>query len=149
MAFAPLAGVSGVHLFSLQKGPGAEQLRATAFPVLDLGPRLDEATGPFLDTAAVMKNLDLVVTIDTPLAHLAGALGVTAWVVLSGNSDHRWLLDRADSPWYPTLRLFRQEAGDCGAVFTRMAAALRARVAGPPPTPSPSPTRGGRELVLE
>jgi tetratricopeptide (TPR) repeat protein len=145
MAFAPLAGVSRVHLFSLQKGPGAERVRAAAFPVLDLGPLLDEATGPFLDTAAVMKNFDLVVTVDTSLAHLAGALGVTAWVVLSGNSDHRWLLDRADSPWYPTLRLFRQEAGDRGAVFTRMAAALRERVAGPPPTPSPSPTGGGGE----
>ena len=132
--FAPLAGVPGVRLFSLQKGPGTEQLRAAGmFPVIDLGPRLDEGTGPFVDTAAVMKNLDLVVTVDTALAHLAGALGVPVWLVLSSAADCRWMLDREDSPWYPTLRLFRPSAGDAGAdVFARLAAALRERAAATP-----------------
>lgn len=129
--FEPLARVPGVHLFSLQKAPGAEQLQAALpFPVHDLGPRLDEVTGPFMDTAAVMKNLDLVITVDTALAHLAGALGVSAWVVLSSASDSRWMLERDNSPWYPTLRLFRQQAwGGGDRVFARVAAALRERVA--------------------
>src|SRR5262249_9152912 len=74
--FAPLAEVSKVRLVSLQKGPGMEQLREAHFPIVDLGEGLDEASGPFMDTAAVMRNLDLVVTSDTAIAHLAGALGM-------------------------------------------------------------------------
>jgi tetratricopeptide (TPR) repeat protein len=99
--FAELARVDGVRLFSLQKGAGTEQLQALPAdcPVVDLGSRLDEASGPFLDTAAVMKGLDLVITVDTALAHLAGALGVPVWIVLAATSDWRWLLDRADAPW--------------------------------------------------
>ncbi|HEX8199580.1 MAG TPA: tetratricopeptide repeat protein [Isosphaeraceae bacterium] len=129
--FAPLAGIEGVRLLSLQKGPGAEQLREAEglFPVVDLGPGLDEASGAFMDTAAVMKGLDLVISCDTAVAHLAGALGVPTWVALSSAPDWRWLLDREDSPWYPTLRLFRQwpdEPGRWGPVFERMAAELEA-----------------------
>jgi tetratricopeptide (TPR) repeat protein len=126
--FAPLARVPGVRLFSLQKGPGSEQLRdlPADCPVIDLGPRLDEHSGPFLDTAAVMKNLDLVIAVDTAVAHLAGGLGVPVWVVLSAATDWRWLLERADSPWYPTARLFRQASwGDWEGVFTRMDQELR------------------------
>ncbi len=125
--FEPLARVPGVHLVSLQKGPGTEQVEALAgrFPVITLGPHVDLTAGAFMDTAAIMKNLDLVITSDTALAHLAGALAVPAWVVLSAAPDWRWLLDREDSPWYPTLRLFRQKnQGDWPEVFARMAGAL-------------------------
>src|SRR5207247_560080 len=82
--------------------------------------------GAFLDTAAVIANLDLVVTCDTAIAHLAGALGVATWVALPAVPDWRWLLDREDSPWYPTARLFRQAVpGRWEEPFERMAAALR------------------------
>jgi tetratricopeptide (TPR) repeat protein len=130
--FEPLARCSGVRLLSLQKGAGAGQLQNVAdrFPVIDLGSRLDEAAGAFMDTAAVMISLDLVVTSDTSIAHLAGALGVPVWVALPFIPDWRWLLDRNDSPWYPTMRLFRQESrGDWQGVFQRIEGALRQRVA--------------------
>jgi tetratricopeptide (TPR) repeat protein len=124
--FAPLAEVPGVQLVSLQKGFGSEQVREVAFPVLDLGPRLDEAAGPFMDTAAVMKNLDLVITSDTAIPHLAGALGVPTWMALPYSPHWIWLTDREDSPWYPTLRLFRQRTwGNWQEVFARLAAELR------------------------
>jgi len=126
--FAPLAEVPGVRLISLQKGPGAGQLQAPArqFPVLDLGGRLDESTGAFMDTAAVMKNLDLVICSDTAIPHLAGALGIPVWVALPLVPDWRWLQDRADTPWYPTMRLFRQtQHGHWKDVFARMAEELK------------------------
>jgi tetratricopeptide (TPR) repeat protein/ADP-heptose:LPS heptosyltransferase len=122
--FAPLGRLAGVRLISLQKGPGLEQLRTLAglFPVTDLGRRLDEESGAFMDTAAIMKSLDLVVTADTSIAHLAGALGVPVWVALPFAPDWRWLLHREDSPWYPTMRLYRQsEPGAWQPIFERMA----------------------------
>jgi tetratricopeptide (TPR) repeat protein len=125
--FAALARVPGVRLFSLQKYDGLEQLKALdgAFPVVDLGSRLDEATGPFMDTAAVLMNLDLFVTSDTAVAHLAGALGVPVWVPLSSAPGWQWMLAREDCPWYPTMRLFRQpRLGEWPAVFDRIAAEL-------------------------
>jgi hypothetical protein len=128
--FAPLARVPGVHLFSLQKGPGAEQLAALTdrFPVTDLGSGLDD----FRDTAAVLKNLDLVVSVDTSVAHLAGALGIPVWVALHFPAEWRWLTGREDSPWYPTMRLFRQTSpGQWEDVFRRIAEALRPRMAAP------------------
>ena len=130
--FAALARVPGVRLYGLQKGPARDQIRALArdFAVTDLGGTLDEAAGAFMDTAAVMMNLDLVVTTDTSIAHLAGALGVPVWVALSIGPDWRWLRDREDSPWYPSMRLFRQScAHDWDDVFARMAAELRSRLA--------------------
>ena len=117
--FAPLARVPGVHLFSLQKGPGAEQLAPLTdrFPVTDLGSNLDD----FVDAAAVLKNLDLVISVDTAIAHLAGALGIPVWVALPFAPDWRWLMGREDSPWYPTMRLFRQDrAGDWAGVFAEI-----------------------------
>jgi len=120
--FALLA-IEGVSLVSLQKGPGVEQLEALGdrFTVHQLGNDLD-AGGAFLDTAAVMKNLDLVIASDTAIAHLAGALGVPVWVALGQVPDWRWLSDREDSPWYDSARLFRQPArGSWGEVFARMA----------------------------
>lgn len=147
-SFEPLARVPGVRLYSLQKGAGSEQLGGLAgrFDVVDLGKRLDEATGPFLDTAAVIKQLDLVITSDTSIPHLAGALGVPVWLALSFVPDWRWLVDRDDSPWYPSLRLFRQPSrGDWQSVFRRMAEELERLVGGrgealsPPPKPRREP----------
>jgi tetratricopeptide (TPR) repeat protein len=132
--FTRLARLDGVRLISLQKGPGTEQLAAlpTDCPVLDLGARLDETSGAFMDTAAAMANLDLVVTSDTAVPHLAGALAVPTWVALPLVPDWRWLLGREDSPWYPTMRLFRQrEAGDWDEVFGRIAEELRRKLAAP------------------
>jgi tetratricopeptide (TPR) repeat protein len=127
--FAPLAAVPRVRLVSLQDGPGTEQLAALAgrFAVTPPGPEFG-AAGALADTAAVIASLDLVVTVDTATTHLAGALGVPVWVPLPALVDWRWLLDRDDSPWYPTLRLFRQRSlGDWEPVFERMAAELRRR----------------------
>src|SRR5262249_22734248 len=122
--FAALAEVRGLKLVNLQKGAGREQLPSVVsqFDLIDLGDRLDEPPGALTDRAAVMSSLDLVITSDTAIAHLAGALGVPVWVVLSSAPDWRWLLQREDSPWYPTMRLFRQsKLGEWDDVFARMA----------------------------
>lgn len=119
----PLAHVDGVRLASLQIGYGTEQLAETAgrFAVTDLS----AGQSDLMDAAAIMRNLDLVVTPDTALAHLAGALGVPVWLALALEPEARWMLGRDDSPWYPSMRLFRQTAwGDWEGVFTRMAVAL-------------------------
>jgi tetratricopeptide (TPR) repeat protein len=126
--FLPLARLPGVRLVSLQKGLGSEQLRSlpAGNGIVELGSRLDETDGAFLDTAAVMQHLDLVITSDTSIAHLAGGLGVPVWMAVNFSSDWRWLLEREDSPWYPTMRLFRQRRfGSWGEVFERIAALLR------------------------
>ncbi len=114
-----LAGMPGVRWVSLQKGHGA----ATDLPfeTLDLSPLLHD----FADTAAAILQLDLVITVDTSVAHLAGALGRPVWVLLPFAPDWRWLLDRHDSPWYPTARLFRQPArGDWVHVIAQVGEAL-------------------------
>jgi hypothetical protein len=86
----------------------------------------DEGGDAFVDTAAIMSNLDLIITSDTSIAHLAGALGRPTWVALKYVPDWRWLLNRDDSPWYPTLRLFRQQTpGDWNFVFAKIAQELR------------------------
>jgi tetratricopeptide (TPR) repeat protein len=121
--FEPLARVPGVRLFSLQRDAGREQLAVIGnrFRVVDLGHQLDD----FLTTAAALKNLNLVVTIDTAVAHLAGALALPVWVLLSCDPDWRWMLQRDDTPWYPTMRLFRQRAfGKWEEVMQRVAQAL-------------------------
>ncbi len=122
--FRPLVQVDNIRLLSLQVGPGTDQLKAATFAVTDLGNRFDPNS--LTDLAAVLMNMDLVVTVDTSIAHLAGALGVPVWVLLPVVPDWRWLLERADSPWYPTMRLFRQrQANDWNEVFTRITAELR------------------------
>jgi Flp pilus assembly protein TadD len=132
--FAPLAHVDGVQLIALQKNAGREQLPAFAaeHAIIDWGGRLDETTGSMVDAAAVLMGVDLFISIDTALAHLAGALGRPVWVALAFAADWRWQLDRDDSPWYPTMRLFRQtQPGDWEGVFVRIAQQLAEVVARP------------------
>ncbi len=124
--FEPLAKIKGVRLVSLQVGPGTEQLASLGnrFGVLDFGDSLDK-DGAFLDTAAIMKNLDLIVTVDSALANLAGAIRVPVWVPLPFLAYWTWLLERPDTPWYPTMRLYRQKKlGDWSGVFEEIAADL-------------------------
>jgi hypothetical protein len=118
--FELLGQIPGVRLFSLQVGHGVEQLPHIPFPLADLGSRFDLSS--FDDVAAVVTNLDLVISVDSVIAHLAGALGTPVWVALSYSPDPRWMPEREDSPWYPTMRLFRQRTpGDWKSVFDRMA----------------------------
>ncbi len=132
--FAPLAELPGVCLISLQVGDGRDQVQAKGgrFPVIDLPMRRGR---DFSETAAIMCSLDLVISPDTAVAHLAGGLGVPVWAALPYACDWRWLSRRDDSPWYPTMRLFRQaRPGEWGPVFERMAEALKkvvGRQAGP------------------
>ncbi len=121
---APLADVSGVQFFSLQKGPAAGQPRPPGLNMFDWTGELHD----FADTAGLLANLDLVITVDTAVAHLAGAMGIRTWVLLPVVPDWRWMLNREDSPWYPTLRLFRQKSrGDWAGVIQAVAQALKAR----------------------
>ena len=126
--FAPLAAVPGVSLVSLQKGAPAEQLR-TPPPGLAVRDVMGEI-GDFAGTAALAAGLDLVIAVDTSVAHLAGALGKPVWVLSRHDGCWRWLLERDDSPWYPTLRLYRQtRPGAWAEVIARVAADLAGLVA--------------------
>ncbi len=124
--FAPLAALPGCRLISLQKGCGLDQIASSGVPVETLGDDFDAGPDAFLDTAAVMANLDLIVSVDTSIAHLAGALGRPAWIALKHIPEWRWMLGRDDSPWYPTMRLFRQPSiGDWEGVFANITEALK------------------------
>lgn len=103
--FAPLAKIDGVKLFSLQKGDAVKQIGQFGIEIENLAEHLET----FADTAAAIENLDLVISVDTAVLHLAAAMGKSAWALIPFSPDWRWLLDRSDSPWYPTLRLFRQK----------------------------------------
>jgi ADP-heptose:LPS heptosyltransferase len=117
--FAPLVQVSGVAWFSLQRGPQAAELWA-APPGLELA-NLERDRGSLTETAAALLGLDLLIAVDTMLVHLAGALGRPVWVLQPFAPDYRWLLEREDSPWYPTARLFRQPApGQWAPVIERL-----------------------------
>jgi hypothetical protein len=129
-----IASLPGVRLISLQKGRGCEQLDALPAGMLVQVPGDGFDAGPdaFLDTAAVLENMDLVITSDTAMAHLAGALGRPTWVVLKRVPDWRWFLERADSPWYPGHRLFRQQRwGDWQGVFDEIYRELSRLAAAP------------------
>ncbi len=121
--FKPLSEVPDVTWFSLQVGERSRDLMLLNRPrITDLSHWLTD----FAETAAAACHLDLVITIDTSVAHLAGALGCPTWVLLPYNADWRWLIERDDSPWYPTARLFRQkEPGDWTGVISGIASALR------------------------
>ncbi len=131
-SLAALAAIDGVRLISLQKGLGEEQIAAVDFRnrIETLGEHFDEDGGAFADTAAAMMSLDLVVCPNTAIAHLAGALGRDVFLALPRAGDWRWLIGREDTPWYPTVRLFRQTvSGDWSDVVARMAHVIRERLA--------------------
>lgn len=120
---AQLSVLPNVRLYSLQKIHGLEQLQTLpAHYPITVFYELDTKYGPFMDTAALIKNLDLVVTIDTSIAHLAGGLGTQTFVLLPYHADWRWLQDRTYSPWYPNITLFRQKkTGDWDSVVASVA----------------------------
>ena len=127
--YAGLSKIPGVRLISLQRHD--ETGRIGDFPVEQFGPEFDGGTDAFIDSAALMQSLDLVITPDTAIAHLAGALGRPVWVAAKYVPDWRWLLDRSDSPWYPTMRLFRQPAAeDWDGPFLQMQTELAGLIAG-------------------
>lgn len=124
---APLMNMQGVQCFSLQKGDAGPFTDMVPGPaeLVDLTAQWDD----FTDSAAMLQNLDLVITVDTAVAHLAGAMKRPVWVMLAPNADWRWLLDREDSPWYPGMRLFRRGFGEArDAQVGRVAAALQGRL---------------------
>jgi hypothetical protein len=125
--FEALAGLPGVKFVSLQKGTGCEQVAGSLLPVVDFTEQMDnEPAGPFMDTAAVLRLLDLVICCDSSIIHVAGAMGVRVWTALTFIPDWRWLLDGESTPWYPSMRLFRQKRrGDWTEVFERIAGALK------------------------
>ncbi len=133
-SLAPLASVAGVRLISLQKNAGVEEVETLhdrgAQWLETLDKDMDADGRAFVDTAAIIANLDLVISIDTSIAHLSGALGKNVWIALKRAPEWRWLLERPDSPWYPTARLFRQQRkGDWSELFSIMAKALEDIVA--------------------
>jgi len=107
--FAPLQNISNITLYSLQKYDGVEEIITMSDFPLHCFENLDEESGPFMDTAALIKNLNLIITVDTAIAHLAGALGCNVWLLLPYSTDWRWINNRTDSPWYPTMRIFKQK----------------------------------------
>jgi tetratricopeptide (TPR) repeat protein len=123
-ALEPFCDLPGVSFASLQVGPhAADVAQHPALKVIDLAPQLAD----FAETAGAVEALDLVITVDTAVAHLAGALGKPTWVLLPEVNDWRWMLEREDNPWYPTMRLFRQRPGDgWDKVIPRVAAELAA-----------------------
>lgn len=117
----PLVGIEGIHFFSLQIGAAAQQLASVTSAITDLAP----VTTDMADTAAQMEHLDLVIGVDTSVTHLAGALAKPTWLLLPRCADWRWFTEREDSPWYPTMRLFRQrKSGNWSEIVDRVSSAL-------------------------
>jgi len=122
--FIELLGIPGTSVYSLQKGDRQADIAKHGCEALvqSLGDRL----GDFADTAAIISQLDMVITVDTSVAHLAGALGKPAWVVIPFAPDWRWMMNSTETPWYPSMRLFRQKKpGDWQTVFAELRGALR------------------------
>ena len=133
--FKPLCDIPGIKVYSLQKDREDEATTKLGKGVEDLAPFLAD----FSETAGAISQLDLVVSVDTAVAHLAGALGHNVWTLLPYNADWRWLLEREDSPWYPTMRLFRQsKSGDWKTVLTKVRAELLRMGPTPPPLSEPN-----------
>ena len=144
----PLAEVEGVRLLSLQKGDAsADLVSSSEFPIEDLSRDL----GDFSDTAAAIQQMDLVISVDTAVAHLAGAMAKPVWLLLPKVCDFRWLESRTDSPWYPTMRLFRQERrGEWKDVVLRASKALKSLVeGGGEPMQAPGRSPMGRAGMAE
>jgi Tfp pilus assembly protein PilF len=131
-ALAPLARLPGVRLISLQKGQSTPALdRRPDGMALEVFEDLDTGPDAFVDTAAIMAHCDLVITADTSTAHLAGSLGVPVWTLLKSVPDWRWHLNRPDTSWYPSMRLFRQtRRGDWDSVMAEVQSSLELLLAG-------------------
>lgn len=124
--FESLSAIKSVSLYSLQKTSGTNQLKTINFKIHTFDENFDDSQGRFMDTAAVMKNMDLIITVDTSIAHLAGGLGVPVWLMLPHIPDWRWMIDGTTSPWYPTMKLFRQaKTGDWQSVMEEVKMALQ------------------------
>jgi tetratricopeptide (TPR) repeat protein len=122
--FAPLAEFPGIRFFSLQKGPESKRPSPRGLSIVDYTDQMSD----FADLAAFIDNLDLVISVDTSVAHLAGAMAKPVWTLVGYALDFRWLRNRLDSPWYPTMRLFRQEKGEKWiSVVERVAQELKSR----------------------
>jgi ADP-heptose:LPS heptosyltransferase len=125
--FAGLEEMKGIQLYSLQKG-GAEGDAKSRLQEMGIIDYMDEVNN-FADTAALIENLDLVISVDTAVLHVAGAIGKRAWALLPYAPDWRWMLNRTDSPWYPTMKLFRQpKFGDWESVLKEVTQALRKEI---------------------
>jgi tetratricopeptide (TPR) repeat protein len=140
--FRVLANIDGVSLYCLQRGPGTEQLDESAnrsLGVIELFERCDSpGAEEWAETAAIVRNLDLVICVDTAIAHLAGSMNVATWILLSTCPDWRWLTIRSDSPWYPSVRLFRQKAiGRWDGVFDEVRTELELELEQAPQHTSP------------
>ncbi len=117
--FAPLADIDGIQLYGLQKGNGPKLADMSSDEII--AENLGEEFEDFTDTAAAIENMDMVVSVDTAVLHLAGAMGKPVWALLPFAPDWRWMLKRQDTPWYPTMRLFRQKSPGCWPdVFDRV-----------------------------
>lgn len=131
--FAPICQVPGVSVYSLQKTTGTDQLKnlPDTVRIITFDGDFDQSNGRFMDTAAVIKNLDLVITVDTSISHLASGLGVPTWIMLPNPADWRWMIDRTDSPWYPNItRLFKQPTpGDWQSMIKEVAVELQKHIA--------------------
>ena len=119
--FEDISRLKNIELISLHKGEGEKQISDIKFDLTTLGDDFDAGGDSFIDTAAVIVNCDLIISSDTAIAHLAGALGKPTWVALKYIPDWRWMLERNNSPWYPTVKLYRQKKqGDWEHVFDSM-----------------------------
>lgn len=129
--FREMSQLPGVQLISLQMQHGLDQLETLRDEInLLTFPDLDMQTGPFMDTAALVKSLDLVISCDTALTHLAGALGTRVWLATAFSADWRWMIERSDSPWYPTVQIYRQQSpGNWDSVFADMYRDMQLQVA--------------------
>ena len=130
--FEPICQVPGVSIYSLQKMTGTDQLKEipSTMHIKTFDGDFDQSHGRFMDTAAVIKNLDLIITVDTSISHLASGLGTPTWILLPNPADWRWMIDRDDSPWYPNItRLFKQPTpGDWKSMIYEVAVELRKHI---------------------
>jgi hypothetical protein len=123
-----LSEIPQVSLYSLQQKDGTQQIKDIPAPckLTVFDEHFDKDAGPFMDTAAVMQHLDLIITVDTAIAHLAGALGKKVWLLLPFATDWRWIVGRTDTPWYPTMKIFKQsQPFDWESVMCEVEAALK------------------------
>ncbi len=130
--FEPICSVPGVSIYSLQKMTGTDQLKEipSSMHIKTFDGDFDQSHGRFMDTAAVIRNLDLVITVDTSISHLASGLGTPTWILLPNPADWRWMIDRNDSPWYPQVtRLFKQPTpGDWKSMICEVADELKKHI---------------------